>query len=67
MLEQILQAKLVHMNETPCVVRGRDGKRTKFKDNSYFWPILADAMVVFYYTGSRLDSNVEEIIGQDLK
>ena len=67
MAQQIVKAKLVHIDETPCVVGVKDGKRTKFKDNSYFWPILADGMVVFHYTGNRRHSNVEEILGKDFK
>jgi len=67
MAQQILKAELVHIDETPCVVGVKDGKRTKFKDNSYFWPILADGMVVFHYTGNRRHSNVEEILGKDFK
>jgi transposase len=67
MAQQILKAELVHIDETPCVVGVKDGKRTKFKDNSFFWPILADGMVVFHYTGNRRHSNVEGILGKDFK
>ncbi|MFM7978971.1 MAG: transposase, partial [Candidatus Fonsibacter sp.] len=59
MAREIIKSGLVHIDETPCVVGVRDGKRTEFKNNSYFWPILADGMVVFHYTGNRRHSNVE--------
>lgn len=67
MAQQILKSGLVHIDETPCVVGVRDGKRTTFKNNSYFWPILADGMVVFHHTGNRRHSNVQEILGKDFK
>lgn len=67
MAQQILTSDLVHIDETPCVVGVREGKRTRFKNNSYFWPILADGMVVFHYTGNRRHSNVQEILGKDFQ
>lgn len=67
MAREIIKSGLVHIDETPCVVGVRDGKRTEFKNNSYFWPILADGMVVFHYTGNRRHSNVEDILGKDFK
>jgi hypothetical protein len=65
MAQQILKAELVHIDETPCVVGVKDGKRTKFTGNSFFWPILADGMVVFHYTGNRRHGNVQEILGEN--
>jgi transposase len=65
MAQQILNAELVHIDETPCVVGVKDGKRTKFRENSFFWPILADGMVVFHYTGNRRHANVQEILGRN--
>ena len=67
MAQQILKSGLVHIDETPCVVGVRDGTRTRFKNNSFFWPILADGMVVFHYTGDRRHNNVQEILGKDFQ
>ena len=67
MAQQIRESSLVHIDETPCIVGVRDGKRTTFKRNSYFWPILADGMVVFHYTGDRKHENVKEILGDKFK
>ena len=67
MAQQILTSGLVHIDETPCVVGVREGKKTTFKNNSYFWPILADGMVVFHHTGNRRHENVGEILGKDFK
>lgn len=67
MAQQIRQSGFVHIDETPCVVGSREGKKTVFKNNSYFWPILADGMVVFHYTGNRRHSNVQDILGKDFK
>jgi hypothetical protein len=65
MAQQIRASNLVHIDETPCVVGIRQGSKTRFKRNSYFWPILADGMVVFHYTGDRKHANVAEILGDD--
>jgi transposase len=67
MAQQICKAELVHIDETPCVVGVREGKKTTFKNHSYFWPILADGMVVFHYTGNRKHSNVKEILGANFR
>ena len=65
MAQQIRKAELVHIDETPCIVGVKDGKKTRFKSNSFFWPILADGMVVFHYTGNRRHGNVQEILGEN--
>ena len=67
MAQQIRESKLVHIDETPCIVGVRQGDKTSFKRQSYFWPILADGMVVFHYTGNRRHANVAEILGADFK
>ena len=67
MAKEICEAELVHIDETPCVVGINEGGKTKFKTHSYFWPILADGMVVFIYTGNRRHHNVKDILGADFK
>jgi transposase len=67
MAKQICKSELVHIDETPCVVGVKKGKSKSFERNSYFWPILADGMVVFHYTGDRKHGNVTEILGDDFK
>jgi hypothetical protein len=52
-------AELVHIDETPCVVGVKDGKRTKFKDNSFFWPILIDLTIPYPYFSSAVIKEIE--------
>jgi transposase len=68
MAKQITQSKIVHIDETPCTVaiRGENGKK-KYNRHSYFWPILADGMVVFEYTGDRKHCNVKNLLGDNFK
>jgi transposase len=67
MASEIRKAELVHIDETPCVVGSREGGKTNFKRHSYFWPILADGMVVFHYTGDGRHAHVVDILGDDFK
>lgn len=68
MAKEIKEAELVHIDETPCIVgiRDKDGKKV-YDRQSYFWPILANGMVVFYYQGNRQHCNVKEILGDGFK
>jgi len=67
MAQTIRGAELVHIDETPCVVGVKKGGKTRFNSNSFFWPVLADGMVVFHYTGDRRHANVGEILGGDFR
>lgn len=67
MTREIRACELVHIDETPTMVRIKEGGKKRYDKQAYFWLILGGEQVVYSYTGNRKHCNAAELLGENFK